>query len=175
MHFRKENKPEGAPKRCLEGCPVELECPFHAGRYYLGEGRGWAKKFTEDHTNEGIIKALNETDYGKCVYQSDNNVVDHQVVNMEFEDGATATFSMSGFTREQTRMVQIMVQKVKFGVIWLRTKFLFTIFQVSRNPLLSLANQLAVMAAGIIILFVRSCMILIIMESRKAFPLLLLH
>ncbi|MBO1913030.1 hypothetical protein J4G37_50520, partial [Microvirga sp. 3-52] len=67
--------------------------------------------FTEDHTNEGIIKGLNETDYGKCVYQSDNNVVDHQVVNMEFEDGATATFSMCGFTREQTRMVQIMGTK----------------------------------------------------------------
>src|SRR5699024_2479723 len=52
-----------------------------------------------------------ETDYGRCVYQSDNNVVDHQVVNMEFEDGATATFSMCGFTREQTRMVQIMGTK----------------------------------------------------------------
>ncbi|MBO1912530.1 hypothetical protein J4G37_47990, partial [Microvirga sp. 3-52] len=79
MHFREENKPEGAPKRCLDGCPVAQECPYHAGRYYLGDGRGWAKKFTEDHTNEGIIKGLNETDYGKCVYQSDNNVVDHQV------------------------------------------------------------------------------------------------
>ncbi|RFB14930.1 gfo/Idh/MocA family oxidoreductase [Bacillus sp. HNG] len=111
MHFKKENAPEGAPKRCLDGCPVELECPYHAGRYYLGEGKGWAKKFTEDHTREGIIKALKETPYGKCVYQSDNNVVDHQVVNMEFEGGATATFSMCGFTREQTRIVQIMGTK----------------------------------------------------------------
>ena len=111
MHFRPENKPEGAPKRCLDGCPAELECPFHAGRYYLGEGRGWARKFTEDDSNEGIIKALQETDYGRCVYQHDNNVVDHQVVNMEFEDGATATFSMCGFTREQTRIVQIMGTK----------------------------------------------------------------
>src|SRR5699024_4440009 len=111
MHFRPENKPEGAPKRCLDGCPAELECPFHAGRYYLGEGRGWARKFTEDASNEGIIKALQETDYGRCVYQHDNNVVDHQVVNMEFEDGATATFSMCGFTREQTRIVQIMGTK----------------------------------------------------------------
>src|SRR5699024_2893408 len=78
-----------------------------AGRYYLGEGRGWARKFTEDSSNEGIIKALYETNYGKCVYQLDNDVVDHQVVNMEFQGGATATFSMCGFTREQTRMVQI--------------------------------------------------------------------
>lgn len=111
MHFREENAPQGAPERCLDGCPVALECPFHAGRYYLGEGKEWAKRFTEDHSHEGIIKALNETDFGKCVYQSDNNVVDHQVVNMEFEDGATATFSMCGFTREQTRMVQIMGTK----------------------------------------------------------------
>ncbi|WP_182201690.1 Gfo/Idh/MocA family protein [Paraliobacillus salinarum] len=111
MHFRKENAPIGAPKRCLDGCPVELECPFHAGRYYLGEGKGWASKFTEDTSNDGIIKALHETDYGKCVYQSNNDVVDHQVVNMEFEDGATATFSMCGFTRDQTRVVQIMGTK----------------------------------------------------------------
>lgn len=111
MHFKEENAPIGAPKRCLDGCPVELDCPFHAGRYYLGEGKGWAGKFTEDHTNEGIIKALNETSYGKCVYRSDNDVVDHQVVNMEFEGGATATFSMCGFTREQTRIVQIMGTK----------------------------------------------------------------
>lgn len=111
MYFNENNKPEGAPKRCLEGCPVAQECPFHAGRYYLGEGRGWARKFSEDDSNDGIIKALEETDYGVCVFQSDNNVVDHQVVNMEFEDGATATFSMSGFTRDQTRTIQIMGTK----------------------------------------------------------------
>lgn len=111
MHFREENAPKGAPERCLDGCPAEQECPFHAGRYYLGEGKGWARKFTEDDSREGIIKALQETPYGKCVYHSDNNVVDHQVVNMEFEDGATATFSMCGFTREQTRIVQIMGTK----------------------------------------------------------------
>ncbi|MEH7378266.1 Gfo/Idh/MocA family protein [Neobacillus drentensis] len=111
MHFKEENAPFGAPQRCLDGCPAELECSFHAGRYYLGEGKGWAKKFTDEYTNEGIVKALQETPYGKCVYRSDNNVVDHQVVNMEFECGATATFSMCGFTREQTRIVQIMGTK----------------------------------------------------------------
>ncbi|MCL6573583.1 MAG: Gfo/Idh/MocA family oxidoreductase [Bacillus sp. (in: Bacteria)] len=111
MHFKEDNAPIGAPKRCLDGCPAEHECPFHAGKYYLGEGKGWARKFTEDDSNEGIIQALNETPYGKCVYRSDNDVVDHQVVNMEFAGGATATFSMCGFTREQTRIVQIMGTK----------------------------------------------------------------
>ncbi|WP_200416078.1 Gfo/Idh/MocA family protein [Virgibacillus salexigens] len=111
LYFHEGNKPEGAPLRCLDGCPVEYQCPFHAGKYYLGEGRNWAKKFTTDHTREGIIHALETTSYGKCVYQSNNNVVDHQVVNLEFANGATATFSMSAFTREQTRIVQIMGTK----------------------------------------------------------------
>ena len=112
MHFNETNKPDGAPKRCLEGCPVADSCPYHAGNYYLGRGRGWAGAFVNDvNDNDEIIDALWNTDYGKCVYQSDNNVVDHQVVNMEFEGGATATFSMCGFTREQTRIVQIMGTK----------------------------------------------------------------
>ncbi len=88
MHFKKEHAPKNGPERCLDGCPIENECPFHAGKYYLGEGRGWARKFTTDDSNEGVIHALNTTDYGKCVYRSNNNVVDHQVVNLEFENGA---------------------------------------------------------------------------------------
>lgn len=111
MHFNEDNCPEGAPERCLEGCPAADSCPYHAGRYYLGEGRGWAAKFTNETTDEQIVDALWTTDYGKCVYQHDNDVVDHQVVNMEFEGGATATFSMCGFTREQTRICQIMGTK----------------------------------------------------------------
>jgi len=111
MHFKEANAPKDGPLRCLDGCPIENDCAFHAGKYYLGEGKGWAKKFTMDHSREGIIHALNTTSYGKCVYRSDNNVVDHQVVNLEFENGATATFSMCGFTREQTRIVQIMGTK----------------------------------------------------------------
>ncbi|WP_341481986.1 Gfo/Idh/MocA family oxidoreductase [Macrococcus armenti] len=111
MYFKENYKPEGAPIRCLEGCPYEQTCIFHAGNYYLGKGRGWARKFTDIDTDEAIIEKLNTTDYGKCVFQSDNNVVDHQVVNMQCENGATVTFSMCGFTREQTRIVQIMGTK----------------------------------------------------------------
>ncbi|MCU6712883.1 Gfo/Idh/MocA family oxidoreductase [Paenibacillus sp. J5C_2022] len=111
MHFNEQNAPEGAPLRCLDGCPAEASCQYYAPRYYLGEGRGWARKFTLDNSREGIIEALRSNDYGRCVYRSDNNVVDHQVVNMEFESGATAMFSMCGFTRDNTRIMQIMGTK----------------------------------------------------------------
>ncbi|WP_261300764.1 Gfo/Idh/MocA family protein [Paenibacillus andongensis] len=111
MHFNEENAPEGAPARCLDGCPAEASCQYYAPKYYLGSGRGWAAKFTTDTSLEGILKALRTTPYGKCVYRSDNNVVDHQVVNMEFASGATAMFSMCGFTRDNTRIVQVMGTK----------------------------------------------------------------
>lgn len=111
MHFHKGNAPEGATDYCLDGCPVEAGCAYSAPRFYFGEGKGWARHFTEELTRENIIKGLKETDYGRCVYKSSNNVVDHQVVNMEFQNGATAMFSMSGFTRHQERRIQIMGTK----------------------------------------------------------------
>ena len=57
------------------------------------------------------------------VYRSDNNVVDHQVVNMEFEGGATAMFSMCGFTYEQERRIQIMGTRASFGERKARLRF----------------------------------------------------
>lgn len=108
MHFREEQAPEGSTDRCMD-CKVESTCPYSAPRFYLSdEYKGWAGHFTQELTKPNIIQRLWETDYGRCVYRSDNNVVDHQVVNMEFEGGATAMFSMCGFTYEQERRIQIM-------------------------------------------------------------------
>lgn len=107
-HFQADQAPEGAAERCLD-CPVQAECPYSAPRFYLSDRhRNWARHFTPELTEEKIVKGLRETDYGRCVYRSDNNVVDHQVVNMEFASGATAMFSMSAFTMENERRIQIM-------------------------------------------------------------------
>jgi predicted dehydrogenase len=63
---------------------------------------------TDDLTWEGKIKALKETNYGKCVYKIEShNVVDHQVVNIEFENQATASFTMHGFSDEEGRTLRI--------------------------------------------------------------------
>lgn len=108
MHFHSGNAPAGSTDYCIDGCAVEAECPYSAPRFYLGEGKAWARHYTEELTRENIVKGLRESPYGRCVYKCDNNVVDHQVVNMEFASGATAMFSMCGFTREQERRIQIM-------------------------------------------------------------------
>lgn len=98
--FKKENAPVGAPKRCMDGCPVERECPYSAIKVYLGENIGWpVDVITKDLSLEGRKAALRNGPYGRCVYQCDNNVVDHQVVNLEFANEVTAVFTMCAFTK----------------------------------------------------------------------------
>lgn len=104
-YFKPENAPEGAPKRCIGNeCPVADTCPYNCKKIYIDDsgnwmrsaaGRGYAKGFVP--TDEEVMEGLKNTNFGACVYYADNNVVDHQVVNMEFEGGATASLTMNAF------------------------------------------------------------------------------
>jgi predicted dehydrogenase len=108
-HFRAENAPKGAPHRCLEGCPSEVECPYYAPKLYLNGNKGWpVSAVSTDTSTEAIIKTLKEGPYGRCVYHCDNNVVDHQVVNMEFDGDITAAFTMCAFTADTSRTIKLM-------------------------------------------------------------------
>ncbi|MFG3000379.1 Gfo/Idh/MocA family protein [Streptomyces sp. NPDC048340] len=110
-HFRPENRPAGAADRCLD-CTVETACPYSAKRDYgdrLAEGRhGWPLSvLVDEFTPRALETALREGPYGRCVYACDNDVVDHQVVAMEFDSGATATFTMTAFTEQADRQTRI--------------------------------------------------------------------
>ncbi len=102
-YFTADNAPEGAPARCIEGCPKAETCPYNAVKLYLDDKKNnWfrsAATMTVTPTDELVEKAMYETNYGKCIFKCDNDVVDHQVVNMEFEDGATISFTMNAFNK----------------------------------------------------------------------------
>jgi predicted dehydrogenase len=110
-YFKKENAPNGAPKRCMDGCPHQEKCVYYAPKVYLN-AEDWMKlPVSNDMSDEGLLKALKTGPYGRCVYQCDNDVVDHQVVAIEFDSGVTAAFTMTAFTHENTRTIKLMGTK----------------------------------------------------------------
>jgi len=109
--FRPENAPAGAPAFCIEGCPAERDCAFYAPRYYLDALRDVhgvpVALLTDDTSVDGRRKALHTSDYGRCVFRSTNDAVDHQQTTMSFRSGLVATLTASAFTGRNTRDVSI--------------------------------------------------------------------
>ncbi len=62
---------------------------------------------TDDLSREGIMKALKNGPYGKCVYFCDNDQVDHQETTIEFENGITAILRMHGHSEIEGRTIRI--------------------------------------------------------------------
>jgi predicted dehydrogenase len=110
-YFRPEHAPAGAPSHCLDGCPAADSCPFYAPRYYaeaLAGTDGWPVALLgDDLSPTGRIEALRHGPYGRCVFHSDNDVVDHQQTVAEFPGGLTAVLSTSAFTGQNTRTVRL--------------------------------------------------------------------
>jgi len=114
-HFRPENAPEGSALRCRE-CRIKENCIYNPYQFYptnfVDGVAQWPANILSPVPNlENVLGALDEGPYGRCVYHCDNDVVDHQVVNMLFEDGVTATFTMTAFTATGGRVMDIMGTK----------------------------------------------------------------
>ncbi len=70
--------------------------------------REWpTSMITEDLSREGIMKALREGPYGRCVYRCDNDQADHQATIIEFKNGITAMLSMHGHSHRWERTIRI--------------------------------------------------------------------
>ncbi len=108
--FTPKNAPAGSTMRCTDGCAVESTCPYSALKIYYRE-RTWLYHFNlppDVEQGEAILRQLKEGNYGRCVYHCDNNVPDHQVCSMTFEDNITATFNMEAHTSYSRRRTRIM-------------------------------------------------------------------
>ena len=110
-YFKEANAPEGSAARCVD-CALKDECRYSAYRAYLPIMGNWpASVLTSDQTREGLLEAIRTGPYGRCVYRCDNDVCDHQVTILEFENGVTATFNLSGFTNHVTRTIKVMCER----------------------------------------------------------------
>ncbi len=115
-YFTAENAPANSSDRCCS-CRAREDCPYDAHKIYfdnrdigfIGAGNtGWpCDILAENPTAEKLEEALRTGPYGKCVFRCDNTVVDHQVTNMLFEGGITASLTMTGFTAKNFREYKV--------------------------------------------------------------------
>ena len=108
-YFTKENCPEGAPEFCLEGCAHSKTCPYDALKIYFNEDTdpAYLRQMGVVKDKDHLRQLLLQNQFGKCVFQSDNNVVDNQTVQIEFEDDIHVSFTMCGHNAKERRMTKI--------------------------------------------------------------------
>ena len=109
-YFKESNAPEGSSDRCVN-CAVAENCRFNSWRCYQPTLGSWPTEVVcLEQTEEALLHALKTGPYGRCVYRCDNNVCDHMSIIMEFEDGVTATFSLTAQTSACHRNIHIMCE-----------------------------------------------------------------
>ncbi len=108
--FRPENAPEGSAEHCCD-CSEEVKekCLYNAYKIYPERMKrmvigGLARIKGRDIYD---ILAEKKDKVSKCVYHSDNDAIDNQVVNMEFEDGSNANLTMTAFSQECYRVTHV--------------------------------------------------------------------
>lgn len=114
MQFREENAPPNAGTRCTMDCPLVDSCLFSSKRLYLDHPERWKVYVWADlenipaPTDEDRFRSFrNGNPYDRCIYKCDNNVVDHQSVLIDFENGATGTHNMVGGSAKSLRKIHI--------------------------------------------------------------------
>jgi len=112
--FTVDNAPEGSTPRCSD-CSIERECEYSAIRHHVDNGM-WSfyALAGEENYERGLevdVEARRahvvDSDYGRCVWHCDNDVVDRQSVIIEFEDGCVATHDMVTNSAKGTRRIQL--------------------------------------------------------------------
>jgi len=101
-YFKEENAPKGSADYCYQ---CNVECPFNAIAFYKSHP-DWFMIFSLDPDVDKVLRD-ESVNYGKCVYRSDNDVADHQVVSMQFASGATANLTVTAFSKEIHRSIKI--------------------------------------------------------------------
>ena len=104
--FKPDNKPKESTNKCYN-CPLGYNCDFNAFKFYM-HNRDWIKPFMgNDVSDENLTNYLRDSNFGHCVFDMDNDTVDHQVVNIQFSDKTTASLTMNAFSRYCYRDIKV--------------------------------------------------------------------
>ena len=111
-YFKPSQAPKGSGKRCLDDCLIVNTCPYSALRLYVdGDLTDRIQDLGDASTREDRLEVVRRGPFGACVWQADNDVVDHQIVSMEFASGTTATCTMTGYSATHGRRTRLQGSK----------------------------------------------------------------
>ena len=109
-YFKESNAPAGSSDRCST-CQTADKCRYEAKKMYLPVLGQWpADVVCLEQTEDALMKALETGPYGRCVFRCDNDVCDHMSIALEFENGVSATFSLTAQTSACHRNIHIMCE-----------------------------------------------------------------
>lgn len=110
FYFTPENAPAGSAAYCCD-CAEEVreKCLYNAYKIY--------PQRMERAVVGGLARLKGQSIYdilpakkdavSKCVFRSENDAIDNQVVNMEFADGSNANLTMTAFSKECYRITHV--------------------------------------------------------------------
>lgn len=118
FQYGPDRKPEGAGNRCMVDCPYNNECIYSAEKHYIDVPR-WNQYVWEDDpkkiamsVEEKIEHLKTDNHFGECLWNFDRGGnVDHQTLIVNFENGATGSFSMIGGSAKSERNIHIIGTK----------------------------------------------------------------
>ncbi|MEK6794731.1 MAG: Gfo/Idh/MocA family oxidoreductase [Spirochaetota bacterium] len=123
MYFKPEKAPAGSGTHCMIDCPaaVESNCLYSAKKHYI-DHNWWLfyvwdinDKFQGQKLPDAAEREKKLKDpsfpYGRCVWKTEADIIDHQSVVVEFADGATATHNLVSGAAKGGRSIQIIGTK----------------------------------------------------------------
>jgi len=111
--------------------------------------RQWpVNQITDDLSNEGILKALQDSPYGRCIYKFSNPQPSSQVTAIKFENGITATYTLHGFSYRDGREIRIDGIKGTIKGYFYNTGYYIDLFEHQNNKSKRFKFKLEKVAGG---------------------------
>lgn len=110
FYFNKEHAPGNSADYCADCAPeVKQKCLYNAYAIYPQRMNAHVVGGTARIEEQDVYAILDgkEDVIGRCVFRGENDAIDNQVVNMLFENGATAHLTMCAFSERCYRYIKV--------------------------------------------------------------------
>lgn len=113
-YFIPENAPEGSGTRCLVDCSLVDSCPYSAKYMHIINNpmpiTVWSDipKLPQDVTKEERIQALKTRNpHGICIFKTDADIVDQQVMTVKFSNGSVGVHTLFSSAMRAGRSIKV--------------------------------------------------------------------